>query len=135
MSEATPKEHGMKRYKERNHLMTKLPRRVLEHVERHLDMLLRPDPAASDERHVCIVYSPEVNTHEKLKQFISSRSKVDRDEILISPASLRRMIASYLHDRECVGISFAQSDHNACPYCKSVHYDILNLSYEQKQLQ
>ena len=127
------REHGMKRYRERHHPMNRFPPDVIEHIERHLDMILRPDPAASDGTNICRVYSPEVNTQEKLRKLITRNMKVDFGEVVISPTSMQRMIKSYLDKRGC-RISFSQSDHNACPSCKSYYWEILFLYHEKKQL-
>ena len=60
------REHGMNRYRATNHPLNRFPQQIIEEVERHLDMVLRPDPAGSDGTNVCRVYSPEFNTNEKL---------------------------------------------------------------------
>ena len=127
------REHGMKRYRVRHHPINRLPSALVEHVERHLDMVLRPDPAAAHGNNICRVYSPEVNTQEKLRRLISENISKDIDEVIISPSSLQRMITAYLKSRDC-RISFAQSDHNACPMCKGYQYEILRLHYEEKKI-
>ena len=48
-------EHYMKKYCELNHTMNSLPKAIIRHVERHLDMILRPDPTESDGTNVCRV--------------------------------------------------------------------------------
>ena len=133
LPEMPVREHGLKKYRERNHPMNRLAEHVVQNVERHLDMILRSDPAASDGSHVCRVYAPEINTHEKLRKAIATRVKADILEASMSPSSLRRMVAGYLAKRGC-RISFTQADHNACPTCKSFQYEILHLHYEEKQL-
>ena len=48
IEELPVREHGLKRYRERYHPMNLLPEELIERVERHLDMILRPDLAAAD---------------------------------------------------------------------------------------
>lgn len=125
----TSREHGRKRYHERNHPMNQLPKEVVENVERHLDMILRPDLAESDAKHVCRVYAPEVNTHEKLRRLVASRLRVDFDQILISPTPFRIMFLHYLKNRSCNKFNFATYDNNSSTMCKTFH-----LGYERKYL-
>ena len=127
------REHGLKRYRERKHPLNRFPQEIIEQVEKHLDMILRPDPAAVDGTNTCRVYSPDVNTQEKLRKLIASNMKVDFRDVVISPTTLQRMVKSYLDKQGC-RISFNQADHNACPMCKSYHCEILFLHYEKKQL-
>lgn len=51
----------------------------------------------------------------------------------ICPSTLQRMIREYLESRNCE-ISFTQSDHNACPICKTLSYAILQFRKEKKVL-
>lgn len=43
------------------------------------------------------------------------------------------MIETYLKSRKC-RIVFDQSDHNACPNCKTLKYSVLQFHYEAKEL-
>lgn len=117
------------------HPMNRYSPAVRERIEIYLDMLLRADPGASDGVNVCRVYSPEINTQEKLRQVLAKQ--LEDDEIVdepISSGTLQRMIKEYLTSKQCE-ISFTQSDHNACPTCKTLQYALLQFCYERKLLE
>lgn len=122
------RKHGM-------HPMNRYPDHIREKVENHLDMVLRADPAGANGLNVCRVYSPEINTKEKLRTLLA-KSLDDDEEVdeQLSESTLQRIVDRYLETRKCT-IEFNQSDHNACPNCKTLNYAILQFHYETKQLQ
>lgn len=114
--------------------MNRYPVVVRESIETYLDMVLRADLGASDGVNVCRFYSPEIHTQEKLRKLLANQ--LAEEEVFSEPISsttLQRMIGEYLQARKCE-ISFTQSDHNACPTCKTLQYAILQFSYESKVL-
>lgn len=98
-------------------------------------MVLRADPAGSAGLNVCRVYSPEINTKDKLRKELAKELGADDtvDE-QISESTLQRMIDSYLKAGGC-RIVFSQNDHNACPNCKTLKYAVLQYHHQEKQLQ
>lgn len=52
----------------------------------------------------------------------------------LSGSTLQRMINSYLKARNS-RVKFLQSDHNACPTCKTLQYVLLQFSYDVKSLE
>lgn len=117
------------------HPMNRYSDAVREKIETYLDMILRADPGASDGVNTCRVYSPEINTQEKLRRVLEKQ--LDDEDVAdepISSSTLQRMINSYLRERNC-NISFTQSDHNTCPICKILHYALLRFNYERKMLE
>lgn len=117
------------------HPINRYPCVVREHVETYLDMILRADPGASDGVNVCRVYSPEINTQEKLRKVLA-KNLTDDDVVdhPLSASTLKRMVDEYLESKKCT-ISFTQSDHNACPICKCLQYAILQFHHEKKILE
>lgn len=110
---------------------------VRERIENHLHMVLRTDPAGSTGLNVCRVYSPEVNTQEKLRKLLTSLLSSDTDAIedaQISSSTLQRMINSYLESRK-LRIVFKQTDRNACPHCKTLQYAVMEYHHEAKKLE
>lgn len=115
--------------------MNRYPDEIREKVENHLDMVLRADPSGAKDLNVCRVYSPEVNTKEKLRELLAKALDDDEDvDGQLSQSTLQRMVDTYLVGRKCT-IEFNQSDHNACPKCKTMNYAVLQFHYEAKQLQ
>lgn len=117
------------------HPVNRYPDHVRERVETHLEIVLRADPGANDGVPVYRVYSHEINTNEKpinaIGNFIEEDDGVN---VQLSSSTLQRMINDYLkafHSR----IKFLQSDHNACPTCKTLQYALLQFSYEIKSLE
>lgn len=125
--------NGSARYHyDRSHPINRYPEAIRNKVEGHLDMILRADPAGSSGESVCRVYSPEINTQEKLRRVLSkSLSAVDSIDSELSSCTLQRMVSEYLKRRNYSSISFTQSDHNACPNCKTLHYSILQFHHER----
>lgn len=102
--------------------------------EAHLDMILRADPGASDGIITCRVYSPEINTQDKLRKvFARQLGEEDSAEIPLSASTLQRMLNEYLKARKC-RISFSQSDHNTYPTCETLRYAVLQFSFDVKSL-
>lgn len=128
---------GSARYKyERSHPMNRYPDEVRDKIERHLDMVLRADPAGSSGESVCRVYSPEINTQEKLRTVLRTALDVDESvDVELSASTLQRMVIDYLKRRNFSSISFSQSDHNACPNCKTLHYAVLQYHHQAALLQ
>lgn len=115
--------------------MNRYPDHVRENVENHLDLVLRADPAGSNGFNICRVYSPEVNTKEKLRRLLAKAlEEEDENEEQMSQSTLQRMIEKYLETRKCT-IEFNPSDHNACPNCKTLNYAILQFHYAVKVLE
>lgn len=118
-----------------NHPMNRYPDSVRQKIEAHLDMIVRADPGASDGINTCRVYSPEINTQEKLRRVLARHLEEDDSaDVHLSPSTLQRMIDDYLRSRNC-RIKFTQSDHNACPNCKTLKYAILQFSFDIKSLE
>lgn len=128
-------EGGVDGYRKHNrHPMNRYPDHIREKVENHLDMVLRADPAGGNGLNICRVYSPEVNTKEKLRNTL--RKALDEDAEIdeeLSDSTSQRMVNKYLEARKC-RIQFSQSDHNACPNCKTLNYAVLQFHYEAKQV-
>lgn len=97
-------------------------------------MFLRADPAGTDGSVTCHVYSSEINTQEKLRELISRSLGHDLTRDPIQSTTLQRMIQEYLTKRNA-RISLSQSDHNACPPCKTMRYALLSFSFEVKELE
>ena len=97
-------------------------------------MILRADPGASDRVNICRVYSHEINAQEKLRNVLGKFLGENGDDIYLSSRTLQRMIDSYLKERNC-RIQFTQSDHNACPTCKTLKYSLLQYTQEVKLLE
>lgn len=116
------------------HPMNRYSPEVRRRVELHLDFVLRADPGASGGVNTCRVYSPEINTQEKLRTVLA-RQLADDDVLRepLSPSTLQRMIGEYLRAKNC-RIAFSQSDHNACPTCKTLQYALLQYNVEKKAL-
>ena len=115
----------------RGHPMNRFPESVRERIESHLDMVLRADPAGSSGESVCRVYSPELNTQEKLRESLRNALMCDVfGDTDISASSLQRMVNEYLRERNFMSISFAQSDHNACPTCKTLQMAVLQYHHD-----
>lgn len=94
----------------------------------------RANPAGSCEVNICRVYSPEINTKEKLRKLLAKALDDDGDvDGQLSQSTLQRIADNYLEGRKCA-IEFTQSDHNACPNCKTLNYAILPFHFEAKQL-
>lgn len=129
-------EGGVEGYRKHNrHPMNRYPDHIREKVENHLDMVLRADPAGANGLNVCRVYSPEVNTKEKLRKLLAKALDEDGDvDEQLSQSTLQRMVDTYLKRRKCT-IEFTQNDHKACPNCKALNYAVLQFHYEAKQLE
>lgn len=129
-------EGGVDGYRaQRIHPMNRYPDHIREKVENHLDMVLCADPAGRSGLNVCRVYSPEVNTKEKLRKVLRTALEEDVEiDKQLSDSTLQRMVNRYLETRKC-RIEFSQRDHNACPNCKTLNYAVLQYHYEVKQLQ
>ena len=61
----------------RGHPMNRVSECVRDKIESHLDMVLRADPAGANGESVCRVYSPELNTQEKLRQSLRNSLRCD----------------------------------------------------------
>lgn len=97
------------------HPMNRYSDEVRSEVETNLDFILRADPGASDGVNTCRVYSPEINTQEKLRRVLASHFEEDEGtDVHLSSSTVERIISDYLKERKC-RISFLQSDHNAYP--------------------
>lgn len=70
---------------QRNHPMNRYSTEIRERIETHLDMVLRADPAGSIGESVCRVYSPEINTQQKLRKVL--RESLGTEESLESGLS------------------------------------------------
>lgn len=116
------------------HQMNRNPDSIREKVETHLDMVLRADPGATDGVVTCRVYSPEVNTQEKLRVVLANHLEEEGADVQLSASTMQRMVKEYLNTRDS-RIKFTQSDHNACPSPKTFHYAILQFSFEVKELE
>lgn len=129
-------ENGVEGYRrDPHHPMNRYSDDVRRRVETHLDFILRADPGASDGVNTCRVYCPEINTQEKLRRVLARHLEEDEDtDVHLSSSTVQRMVNDYLKERKC-RISFLQSDHNACPTCKTLQYTLLRLSFEIKRLQ
>lgn len=123
---------GSTRYSyDRNHPINRYSDAVRDKVENNLDMVLRADPAGSTGASVCRVYSPEINTQEKLRTVLHNALDDDVSvECELSASTLQRMVKDYLKRRNYSAVSFTQSDHNACPNCKTLHYAVLQYHHE-----
>lgn len=118
-------EFQLTHYEHPKHSMNRYSDKVRERIENHLNMVLRADPAGSAGVNVCRVYSPEVNTLEKLRKLLTSLLEPGPDEeVKMSTSTMQRMINEYLDSRK-LRISFKQTDHNACPNCKTLQYAVL----------
>lgn len=121
---------------DRGHPLNRYPDSVRNKVERQLDMVLRADPAGSSGESVCRVYSPEINTQDKLRKVLRlALDMEDSTEAELSSSTLQRMVKDYLKRRNYSTIAFTQSDHNACPNCKTLHYAVLQYHHERMYLQ
>lgn len=102
-------------------------RRVLEAMcndpsieDRPILQMSRADPGASDGIHTYRVYSPEINTNEKLRRAVARHLEGDDGvDVPLSSSTLQRMINDFLKIRSS-RVKFLQSDHNACPTCKTL---------------
>lgn len=100
-------------YEHKKHPMNRFSDEVRDRVENHLDMILRADPAGSTDINICRVYSPEVNTQEKLRNLLTKRLDDDQaEEVRMSDCTMRRIVSEYLDARN-LRIVFKQTDHNA----------------------
>lgn len=116
--------------------MNRYPRELREQIENQLDMVLRADPAGSSFERVCRVYSLEINTQQKLRNAL--RQSLHEDESIepgLSESTLQRMVSDYLNKSNYSTICFTQSDHNACPHCKTLQYAVLQYHHEAVCLQ
>lgn len=121
---------------QRTHPANRYPKEIRDEIENHLDMVLRADPAGSRGESVCRVYSPEINTQRKLRKVL--RASLETDDSIesgISESTLQRMVKDYLTKRNYSAICFTQSDHNACPNCKTLQYAVLQYHHEGVCLQ
>lgn len=84
------RQHGMKVYRKTHHPMNRLPAAVRRRYEQGLDMVLRADPAATGSI-TMRVYSPEVNTPEKLLHLVSEECGEQIGDSL-HPSSFRRIL-------------------------------------------
>lgn len=97
-------------------------------------MVILADPAGANGINVCRLYSPEINTKEKLRQVLARALEDDANiDGELSHSTMQRIIDNYVQSRRCA-IEFNQSDHNACPNCKTLNYAVLQFHYEFKQL-
>lgn len=97
--------HGLETYYASNHPGNRYPDTVRQRVAQELEMVLRADPSAEDKMVAFSVYDPEVNTHEKLRQLVSSNlSEVCEP---FHPQTLQRMINDFLQSKGKSRISFA----------------------------
>lgn len=91
------------------HPMNRYPAYIRDKIETHLDLVLRADPAGSNGISVCRVYSPEINTKEKLRKLLSKA--LDDDDTIddqLSASTLQRIVEKYLRDRRS-RIEFSRS--------------------------
>ena len=115
--------------------MNRYPDKIREKVKNHLDIVLRADPAGSNRVNICRVYSPEINTKEKLRKLLAKALDDDEDvEGQLFQSTLQRMVDKYLEVRKCA-IEFNQSDHNACTNFKKLNYAVLQFHFEAKHLE
>lgn len=106
---------------------------VRERIENHLNMILRADPAGARGANVCRVYSPGVNTQDKLRKLSTTLLQSDAaSEIQLSNSALQRMINNYLDVRN-LRTAFKQMDHNACPNCKTANLAIRSGSVSSRR--
>lgn len=83
---------------------------------------------------ICRVHSPEINTQEKLRKvFVRLLNADDATEILMSDSALQIIINNYMKSRN-VRLDFKQTDHSACPNCKSLQYAALQYNQKVKEL-
>lgn len=121
-------------YLSANHPANRMDDDMRERIENHLNMILRPDPSGGEDKSVCSVYSTEVNTHEKLRKFLTGMLKSDnRGPGRLSSSSLQKRINEYL-EAQNLRVSFRQTDHNACPHCKTFKHASFRYQKEYKLL-
>lgn len=95
-------ESGGKEYEHPSQPMNRYPDQVRERIESHLDMVIRADPAGSAGINVCRVYSPEVNTQEKLRKLLVKMMEVEEaEDVRMSDSTLQMMINAYLGNESC----------------------------------
>lgn len=126
--------HGMSEYRAVNHPLNRYPDEVRDKVEQELDMILRADPGASDGSITVRVYDPEINTQEKLRKLLSEQLGTSVTAEYMHSSTLQRMVNDYLNTKG-FRLSFTNSDHNACPVCKTLQMTLLSLHSEKKLLE
>lgn len=122
-------------YKNPMHPMNRFSYEIRDRIENHLNIVLRADPAGAADLNVCRVYSPDVNTQEKLRRLVTKILGEDEaGDVQMSDSTMQRIIGNYLGARD-LRIVFKQTDHNACPNCKSLQYAILQFHHKGKESQ
>ena len=114
------------------HPANRLPEDVIRKIESEMEFACRADPAATDGSIAVRPNDPEITTRERLRHALVQRSFIsDEDSRLPSASTVDRIVNQYLEERG-MRITFAQSDHNACPVCKSHKLELLAIDLEIK---
>lgn len=84
-----------------------------------------------------VEYTPQRSTLRKNSERFFWKV-LDADDSVrseLSASTLQRMVKDYLKRRNYNSICFTQSDHNACPNCKTLHYAVLQYHHEAMLIQ